>query len=241
MRETAIARNLPALVIFDCDGVLVDSEIIASRIFTECLGEAGIALTVDEAMRFGVGKSAVTLALAVEKEFGRALPAGFMEEMRARVINAFTCELKPVDGVAPLLSALKLSRCVASNSHIDRVRHALATTRLLPHLDPHIYTAAMVARGKPAPDLFLHAAAQHGVAPRQCLVVEDSLSGVAAALAAEIPVVGFVGASHCAPGQAEAMLQAGCMQVFVRMDELAGFLDVPLERPHSADLGRRGE
>ena len=241
MRETAIARSSPSLVTFDCDGVLVDSEIIASRIFAECLGEAGIALTVDEAMRFGVGKSAVTLALAVEQGFGRALPAGFIEDMRARVIDAFTYDLKPVDGVAALLSALKLSRCVASNSHIDRVRHALATTGLLPQFDPHIYTAAMVARGKPAPDLFLYAAAQHGLAPEQCLVIEDSLSGVAAARAAEIPVVGFVGASHCAPGHAEAMLQAGCMQVFVRMDELAGFLDAPLEPPHSIDSGRRGE
>src|ERR1700733_6319419 len=154
--------RLPALVIFDCDGVLVDSEIIASRIFAECLGEAGITLSVDEAMRFGIGKSAVTLALAVEQAFGHTLPVGFIEGMRARVIDAFTRELKPIDGVGALLSALPPPRCVASNSHIDRVRHALATTGLLPHLDPHIYTAAMVARGKPAPDLFLHAAAQHG-------------------------------------------------------------------------------
>jgi HAD superfamily hydrolase (TIGR01509 family) len=206
MREAPISRSLPALVIFDCDGVLVDSEVIASRIFAECLGEAGVALTADEAMRFGVGKSAVTLALAVEKQFGRALPADFIEEMRARIIDAFTGELKPVDGAAALLSGLKLPRCVASNSHIDRVRHALATTGLLPQFGPHIYTAAMVARGKPAPDLFLYAAARHGVAPEQCLVIEDSLSGIAAALAAEIPVVGFVGASLAY----QAMLRPCC-------------------------------
>jgi HAD superfamily hydrolase (TIGR01509 family) len=230
MREAAIARDLPALVIFDCDGVLIDSEVIASRIFVECLGDAGISLTLDEAMRFGIGKSAVTLVAAVEQEFGRTLPAGFVENMRARTIDAFTHSLKPVDGIAALLAALSLPRCVASNSHIDRVRHALATTGLLAHLDPHIYTAAMVARGKPAPDLFLYAAAQHGVAPSQCLVVEDSLSGVAAAQAAEIPVVGFVGASHCRAGHAEAMMEAGCLQVFVRMDELGQFLDTRPER-----------
>jgi HAD superfamily hydrolase (TIGR01509 family) len=232
--------SLPALVIFDCDGVLVDSEVIASRIFAECLGEAGIALSVYEAMRFGVGKSAVTLALAVEKEFGRTLPVGFTEGMRARVIDVFSRELKPVDGIGALLSALTLSRCVASNSHIDRVRHALATTGLLPHLDPHIYTAAMVARGKPAPDLFLHAATQHGVAPAQCLVVEDSLSGVSAALAAEMPVVGFVGGSHCRSGHAEAMLEAGCAQVFVRMEELAEFLGVRLPRYDGSDVVQQG-
>jgi HAD superfamily hydrolase (TIGR01509 family) len=230
----------PSLVIFDCDGVLVDSEIIASRIFAECLGEAGIALTVDEAMRFGVGKSAVTLALAVEQEFGRSLPAGFTEGMRARVIDAFTRELKPIKGIGALLSALTLPRCVASNSHIDRVRHALATTGLLPHLEPHIYTAAMVARGKPAPDLFLHAAAQHGVTPARCLVVEDSVSGVAAALAAEMPVVGFVGGSHCRAGHADAMLAAGCAQVFVRMAEFAEFLGVRSLRADGFGSGRRG-
>jgi HAD superfamily hydrolase (TIGR01509 family) len=218
--------RLPALVIFDCDGVLVDSEIIASRIFADCLGEVGIVLTIEEAAAFGVGKSAVTLAAAVEKEFGRPLPAGFIEGMRARIITAFTRELKPINGVARLLTALDLPRCVASNSHIDRVRHALKTTGLLRYLDPNIYTAAMVERGKPAPDLFLFAAAQHGVAPAQCLVVEDSLSGVVAALAAEMTVVGFVGGSHCRAGHSGAMLEAGCTQVFDRMERLAEFLIV---------------
>jgi HAD superfamily hydrolase (TIGR01509 family) len=158
--------------------------------------------------------------------------------MRARVMDAFTRELKPMDGIGRLLAALKLSRCVASNSHIDRVRHALATTGLLPYLDPHIYTAAMVARGKPAPDLFLFAAEQHGVAPARCLVVEDSLSGVSAALAAEMQIVGFVGASHCRAGHAEAMLKAGCAEVFVRMNELAEFLDIRPLRSDAADIAR---
>ena len=220
--------SLPTLVIFDCDGVLVDSEMIAWRLFAECLGETGIVLTVDEAMAFGVGKSAATLAAAAEREFGRILPADFIEAMRARVMDAFTHELKPVDGIGRLLASLKLSRCVASNSHIDWVRHALTMTGLLPHLDPHIYTSAMVERSKPAPDLFLFAAAQHGVTPDRCLVVEDSLSGVNAALAAEMPVVGFVGGSHCRAGHSEAMLEAGCTEVFLRMDELAEFLDVRL-------------
>jgi HAD superfamily hydrolase (TIGR01509 family) len=219
-------NNLPALVIFDCDGVLVDSEMIASRIFAKCLNEAGIMLTVEEAMIFGVGKSATTLGAAVEQEFGRPLPAGFIEDMRARVMAAFTDELKATDGIDRLLAALALPRCVASNSHIDRVRHALSATRLLPHLDPHLYTAAMVARGKPAPDLFLFAAARHSVTPDRCLVVEDSLSGVAAARAAGMPVAGFVGGSHCRPGHAEAMHKAGCVAVFARMEELAEFLNV---------------
>ena len=215
----------PDLIIFDCDGVLVDSEVISNRIFAESLAELGVVLTLEESMRFGIGKSSTTLAAAIEQEFNVTLPAGFIEERRVRIMDAFTSELQPIDGILELLLALKLKRCVASNSHIDRVRHALTTTGLMPHLEPHIYTAAMVERGKPAPDLFLYAAAQHDVRPGRCLVIEDSLSGVSAALAAGMPVIGFVGGSHCRPGHADAMREAGCAEVFSRMDEIAEFLD----------------
>jgi len=213
------------LVIFDCDGVLVDSEVISNRIFMESLAELGVVLTLEEMMNFGIGKSSTTLAAAIEQEFGIGLPAGYIEGRRVRIMDAFTTELQPIEGILELLAALKLKRCVASNSHIDRVRHALTTTGLLQHLDPHIYTAAIVKAGKPAPDLFLYAAAQHGVQPERCLVVEDSLSGVSAALAAGMPVVGFVGGSHIRAGYADAMRDAGCVEVFGRMGEVAAFLD----------------
>lgn len=216
---------MPDLVIFDCDGVLVDSEVISSRIFMECLAELGVMLTLEEAMIFGIGKSSTTFAAAIEQEFGITLPAGFIEGGRAQIMNAFTSELRPIEGIPELLAAIKLRRCVASNSHIDRVRHALSTTGLLPRLDPHIYTAAMVERGKPAPDLLLFAAGQQGVPPDRCLVIEDSLSGVVAARAAGIPVIGFVGGSHCRPGHVDAMRKAGCVEVFSRMEEVAEFLD----------------
>jgi HAD superfamily hydrolase (TIGR01509 family) len=218
-------NSRPDLVIFDCDGVLVDSEVISNRIFVESFAELGIVFTLEEMLAFGVGKNAVTLAAAIEQEFGVTLPAGFIEGQRARIMEAFTTELRPIDGVPELLGALKLKRCVASNSHINRVRHALTMTGLMPHLEPHIYTPAMVARGKPAPDLFLYAAAQHGVRPERCLVIEDSLSGVVAALAAGMPIIGFVGGSHCRPGHADAMRDAGCIEVFTRMAEVAKFLD----------------
>src|SRR5262245_3471237 len=126
------------LVIFDCDGVLVDSEIIANRVLAECLKEAGVMLNVDQAMTYGVGKSATTLAAAVEKEFGITLPADFFDNLGPRTIAAFTGKLRPMDGIRELLAALKLKRCVASNSPIDRVRHALTTTGLMPHFKPHI-------------------------------------------------------------------------------------------------------
>jgi HAD superfamily hydrolase (TIGR01509 family) len=217
-------NDLPDLVIFDCDGVLVDSETIAYRLFAECLNRVGVMLNADQAMAFGVGKNAVTLAAAIEKEFGVTLPANFVEDFRSRVIEAFTTELRPIDGILELLTALKLRCCVASNSHIDWVRHALTTTGLMPHFAPHIYNSAMVARGKPAPDLFLHAAQQHGARLDRCLVIEDSLGGVAAALAAGMSIIGFVGGSHCRPGHAGAMRDAGCIEVFSRMGDVAEYL-----------------
>jgi beta-phosphoglucomutase-like phosphatase (HAD superfamily) len=215
---------MPDLVIFDCDGVLVDSEIIANGVMAECLNEAGVKLNLEQTMAFGVGKSATAVAAAVKADFGITLPANFFEDMGARIIAAYPGKLRPMDGVLELLTALKLDRCVASNSPIERVRHALVTTGLLPHFEPHLYSAAMVARSKPAPDLFLRAAQQHGVRPDRCLVIEDSLSGVAAAQAAGIPIIGFVGGSHCRAGHADAMRDAGCVEVFSQMHDVARFL-----------------
>ena len=212
------------LVIFDCDGVLVDSEIIANGVMSECLNEAGVMLNLEQTMAFGVGKSAGAVAAAVKAEFGVTLPANFFEDMGVRIIAAYPGRLRPMDGIPELLAALKLKRCVASNSPIARVRQALATTGLLPHFDPHIYSATMVARSKPAPDLFLHAAKAHNIHPKQCLVIEDSLSGVAAALAAGMQTIGFVGGSHCRPGHGDAMRGAGCVEVFSRMSQVAAFL-----------------
>ena len=173
-------NGLPDLVIFDCDGVLVDSEIIANGVMAECLNEAGVMLNLEQTMAFGVGKSATAVADAVKTEFGVTLPANFFEDMGVRIIAAYPGKLRPMDGILELLAALKLKRCVASNSPLARVQHALTTTGLMPHLEPHIYTSTMVARGKPAPDLLLYAAKQHGVSPERCLVIEDSLSGVVA-------------------------------------------------------------
>jgi HAD superfamily hydrolase (TIGR01509 family) len=214
----------PALVIFDCDGVLVDSEVIASRVLGECLVAAGFPLGLEEAIAIGVGTHSGTLAAAIEARFGRALPDGFLIGMRAAVMRAFTGELKPVAGIVELLGALGLPCCVASNSHIDRVRHALGVTGLDGFFGAHVFSAAMVKAGKPAPDLFLFAAARMGVPPGDCLVVEDSVLGVAAARAALMPVVGFCGGSHCRPGHAEILLKAGCRHVFADIAELANCL-----------------
>jgi HAD superfamily hydrolase (TIGR01509 family) len=211
-------------VIFDCDGVLVDSEIVFARALAECLIAEDFPTTIDEAITLGFGRNRVTLSLAVATRFGRALPEAFFETLAARSAAAFEHELLPVPGVAALLAALKVPRCVASNGHLVRVRQRLAMTGLLPFFDPHVFSASQVAYGKPAPDLFLFAAQQLGARPGDCTVVEDSIAGVEAAIAAGIPVVGFCGGSHCPDGHAGRLIAAGCSRVFAKMPDLAAYL-----------------
>ena len=212
------------LVIFDCDGVLVDSELIFARVLGECLVEADFPATVDEALALGFGKNRATLCDAVESRFGRPLSDQFFETMRARTALVLERELQPIPGIEELLSTLPLPRCVASNGHLERVRERLTLTGLLRFFDPHVFSAIQVAAGKPAPDLFLFAAERLGMPPEGCIVVEDSPAGVAAAVAAGMPVVGFYGGSHCPEDHAERLGAAGCSRVFARMTDLAVFL-----------------
>jgi HAD superfamily hydrolase (TIGR01509 family) len=215
---------VPDLVIFDCDGVLVDSELIFARVLAECLIEADFPATTEEGLALGFGKTLATLCAAVEDRFGRPLPQEFFETMRTRTALVLERELQPIPGVEELLDTLPLPRCVASNGHLERVRKRLALTGLLRFFDPHVFSAIQVAHGKPAPDLFLFAAERLGVQPGDCIVVEDSVPGVEAAIAAEMPVVGFCGGSHCPDGHADRLSAAGCSRVFAQMTDLAAHL-----------------
>ncbi len=215
---------MPELVIFDCDGVLVDSEIIFARVLGECLNAAEFPATAEEALLLGFGKNRDTLSAAVAARFGRSLPDGFFEAMRERTALVLERELVAMPGIEALLTALPAARCVASNGHLDRVRERLALTGLLGFFDPHVYSAMQVARGKPEPDLFLLAASRLGAHPASCIVVEDSVIGVAAAVAAGMPVLGFCGGSHCAGDHAGQLIAAGCSRVFARIPDLAAHL-----------------
>jgi HAD superfamily hydrolase (TIGR01509 family) len=217
-------RAVPELVIFDCDGVLVDSEMIFARVLGACLSAAGFPATADEALGLGFGKNRESLTTAVESQFRRALPENFFDVLRARTAEVFGCELEPMPGVGDLLAALPGPCSVASNGHLDRVRERLALTGLLRFFDPHVFSATQVASGKPAPDLFLYAAARLHTQPDGCLVVEDSIAGVEAAHAAGMPAVGFHGGSHCPAGHADRLRAAGCLRVFARMPDLATYL-----------------
>lgn len=221
--HNALDRPRPDLVIFDCDGVLVDSELIDSRIRSDCFQAEGFSVTVADLQNHS-GISGAGMAEMILERFGRPMPEGFMQATRARIMRAFTDELRAIDGVAELLASLSTPVCVATNSHPDRVRHSLQITGLLQFFDPHVFSAFMVARGKPAPDLFLFAAEKLEVPPAGCLVVEDSVHGVTAARAAGMEVIGFCGGSHCKPGHADRLLAAGCARVFATMNEVQDFL-----------------
>ena len=212
------------LIIFDCDGVLIDSEVIACRTDAACLAEIGIMMSAEEIMDRYVGIGAAAMFADIELRHGRSLPADFAEIVGGRVAAAFESDLRPVPGVESVLQALSLRHCVASSSAPARLRHSLSLTGLLRYFDPHIFSATQVARGKPAPDLFLFAAASMQTPPDACLVVEDSEAGVRAAVAAGMRAIGFTGGSHCRPGHAERLLAAGACAVCDDMRRLPAFL-----------------
>jgi HAD superfamily hydrolase (TIGR01509 family) len=184
------------LVIFDLDGVLVDSEPISSRVTAAALKEVGIEISEADVCDRFLGVATASMLRAIEVEHGCCLPESFQKTLRARVLKAFKQSLEPVPGVQAVLDSLALDRCVASSSHPDRIHRSLELVGLLDRFRPNLFSATMVDHGKPAPDLFLLAAASMRVEPRRCLVIEDSEVGVRAGKAAGMTVFGFAGASH---------------------------------------------
>lgn len=179
------------LIIFDNDGVLVDSEPLVNRLFVEMLGELGHPLDYEHTLReFSGGTMAGRLAV-IEPRLGWRAPAEFTAEYDRRLRVILERELRPVPGIRPVLSRLSCPWCVASNATLDDVRSRLGWAGLLADVAPPMFSATQVACGKPAPDLFLHAAATMGIPPARCVVVEDSVPGVQAAVAAGMPVLGF--------------------------------------------------
>lgn len=212
------------LAIFDCDGVLVDSEPIAARVMAEALSELGYPMTTDDCIARFTGISMASVIAAIEADWGRRLPEGFVDAVRARDFEAFARDLRAIDGIEAALARLDCRRCVASSGSVAKMRFTLSTTGLLARFEPHLFSAESVARGKPAPDLFLYAAERMGAAPAACVVVEDSVAGVRAGKAAGMRVVGFVGGGHADAGTAAALADAGADVVFAHMDEVADWI-----------------
>jgi HAD superfamily hydrolase (TIGR01509 family) len=217
----------PKCVIFDCDGVLVDSEVIACRVDAGVLAAAGYPITEADIRERFVGISSKSMMDILVAETGIKPPADLAEQRRAAVMAAFEHELLPISGIAGALETIKaagLAIGVASSSSLPRIERALELTGLRDFFGPHIYSASMVANGKPAPDLFLHAARAIGFTPADCLVIEDAVPGVQGARAAVMDVYGFTGGSHCGPGHDLRLASAGATLVMASMDALVGHL-----------------
>ncbi len=184
------------LVIFDCDGVLIDSEIISARMLVASLAGFGVSIDLPYVARHFLGRSYPTVMAQIRREFGLDLPDDFEDGYRAQLLAAFERDLAIMPGVREVIDRMGRRYCVATSSSPKRVDQSLRLVGLQDLLGPHLFTSTLVARGKPAPDLFLHAAQAMGVDPARCLVIEDSLMGVKAGLAAGMVVWRFTGGSH---------------------------------------------
>ncbi|MEK0083970.1 HAD family hydrolase [Benzoatithermus flavus] len=217
------------LVVFDMDGVLVDSEPISCRITAESLTRAGYPISAEEVRNRFLGISTPDMMRAVEAALARPLPPHFRERLRDSLLAAFERELAPMPGIAALLDWLPARYCVASSSHPERIRRSLEITGLYDRFAPHLFSSSMVARGKPAPDLFLHAAVVMDTAPARTVVVEDSEAGVRAGRAAGMTVIGFTGGGHVdTADHAPRLLACGADHVARDMAALRAILETLL-------------
>lgn len=208
------------LLILDCDGVLVDSETIAHEIIVEMLGEAGVTLQIDAAFDRFLGQSTAHCVNTLAELLGKAVPAAFMDDYRGRIQLAFQSRLRAVPGIEAALDQIRLPYCVASSGEPEKMRTTLGITGLLPRFEGRLTSVAEVANPKPAPDVYLLAASKFGVAPSNCVVVEDSPTGVAAAVAAGMTVLGY---SALTP--ANRLLEAGAHRVFNTMSLLPSLIE----------------
>ena len=208
------------MVIFDCNGVLVDSEPIAAAVLAEALGRSGVKASASGVMRRFHGRRPSDVFAAIETAIGRRLPLNFSAFVAAETLRRLRAELRPVAHAARALTWIRGPKAVASSSPPDRIRASLEVTGLIPFFEPRLFSASAVRHGKPAPDLFLLAAARSQVAASECIVVEDSAPGVAAAVTAGMKPIGFVGGS-LAPGKlASELLAVGACNIVADMRSL---------------------
>ncbi len=208
------------LLICDCDGVLIDSEIIAEHHLHSALAEHYPAHELEVVLAGTFGLQTADIIARAEAHFGKPLPEGFLEKNRAITKALIREQVKPIPGVREALMQIDLPLAVASNSHADAVAFALQRCELTERVTVGAFSADQVERPKPAPDLYLLAAERAGVDPSRCLVVEDSATGATAALTAGMQVIGFLGASHIPPEHGETLRQLGVHHLIGRMSEL---------------------
>ena len=212
------------LIIFDCDGVLIDSEPIACRTMETALNNFGVAISYEEVVEHHIGTSIKGVIADIKDRYEVDLTPEFWAGHLALFLAAIETDLEPIVGIENLLDQLDLPSCVASSGRMLRLKPALETVGLYNRFAPHIFNAEMVKHAKPAPDLFLHAASQMNTTPSNCVVIEDSKAGVTAAKAAGMYCIGFTGGGHCGPGHAEVLQGLGGDVVIDDMSKLLALL-----------------
>ncbi len=214
------------LMIFDCDGVVVDSMHLHTEVEAEAYQAIGINITPKELVRRFSGVSDAEVNRILAKETGIAIPSDIALQIDRRKEEVFTQRLKPVAGIRDALMQIgNVPRCIASGTGVDALDHMLEVVKLHDLFAPHIYSSEMVERGKPFPDLFLHAAGNMGHSPTACLVIEDGIAGVQAGKAAGMRVFGFVGGSHCDDGHGDRLKAVGAELIFSEMRELPSLIE----------------
>ena len=217
MPEGALARAV--VLIFDCNGVLVDSEPIAAAVAADEFARVRIPITPELVTRYFFGRRPADMFAMVEAATRRKLPADFGANVTAATLKRFRSELRPMPHASHALTWLRGPKCVASSSTSDRIRASLEITGLARFFD-FVFSASDVPNGKPAPDLFLHAASRMGVQASDCIVIEDSPAGVTAATAAGMTVIGFVGGSHAGAPLGEQLARAGARPIVADLRHL---------------------
>jgi len=224
------------LIIFDCDGVLIDSEWMVCTMVSEELTGLGYPMTPEQVVQRFAGRPEPEILAEIAADWGRPVPPAYREAMTRRIHDAFTSELAAIPGVAATLARIVIPFCVASSSGPEKLKMGLSFVGLYDYFAPdptapNVVSAAYVAHGKPAPDVFLYAAGTMRTPVHGCLVIEDSLPGVRAACSAGMRVFGFTGGSHCQPGHAERLLAAGAERVLAHMSQLEDALPEAFREP----------
>jgi HAD superfamily hydrolase (TIGR01509 family) len=228
LRQTApsfqprIVMPQPDLVIFDCDGVLVDSEIIAARVEAELITAAGFEISAEEIAQTYAGLTFKDILMSIEERSGVAFQIALIDRAETLVGQRLKRDVRAIEGVHEAVASITAPRCICSNSRSERIEFMLERTRLLPLFSGRIFSAEETPTGKtkPAPDVFLHAAETLGADPAKTFVIEDSVHGVTGARRAGMRVIGFTGGAHSYPGHADALTEAGAETVIRRWAEL---------------------